>query len=160
MVTNPNRHPFWKWINANYLQDRKFRYVLLVKHHRNYKKNNEHSRWWIDWYKYFTCNHTNQIFFGDRVLIRPNFIPLSAKYIQWALHIDISPTGNHYLLETFNFIPITNQNRTKHLIPCSKWKLSETICLNNNLFTPTIGSISSHQIKSTQPNKTRTRKLA
>ena len=144
----------------NYLQDHKLWWVLLLEHPQDSKKSDEHSRWWLYWYKYSTCNHTNQNIFDNRVLIRTNIIPSSAKYIKWALHIKLPITGNHYLLGTFDFIPNTNQIRTKKLIPCYKWKNIETVCLNNNFVPPKLGSIISHEIKSTQQNKTRKQKLA
>ena len=141
---------FTKEINPNYFQDHKLCCIFLEKHPQDSRKSDKHSR-----YGYSTCNHINHIIFGDIVLIRPNFTPSSAKYVQWELHIDPNLTGNHYLLGSFGFIPITYQDRTKQLIPFSKRKILETICLNNNPVSPALRSISFHQIKSTQPNKTR-----
>ena len=57
--------------------------MLLMKKPNNRHKNDKSGRLWQGWYYYSTCMKTEEIIYGDMILIRPNINPESKKFIQW-----------------------------------------------------------------------------
>ena len=49
--------------------------VFLTMHPNDANKSDEYSRFWSEWHKYTRCLTTNEIVYGDQILIRPSRYP-------------------------------------------------------------------------------------
>ena len=54
--------------------------MFLAKHPEDRKKSDEFSRWWPEWYRYTLCKDTDDVIYGNRILIRPSSNPDSTKF--------------------------------------------------------------------------------
>ena len=58
--------------------------VFLAKHPSDSNKSDEFSSIWPEWHRYSRCRKTDNIIYGDRILIRPSHNPDMNKFIQWS----------------------------------------------------------------------------
>ena len=79
-------------IHAQYTTNGEYLCIFLTRHPGDTNKSNTFCRWWPDWYKYSCCATTNDIIYGERILIRPSNIPSSLKYIQWSTLLPLTST--------------------------------------------------------------------
>ena len=68
-------------VNADYIANRKY-WCIFLSIHLVDKTCNEFRRWWLDWYRYVCCKSTNEIVYGDHILICPSNNPCSTNFIQ------------------------------------------------------------------------------
>ena len=135
-------------INPDYLTNGKYYCTFLCKHPDDQDRSDEFSRWWPEWHEYRRDSATDNIIYGNQILLRPNANPDPSKYIQYADTLPITtPTKSAILLRPFNFEPITTTNRTRQKIPYKIWKELYQVCLDKNIFPPTLGALNSYRLK-------------
>ena len=132
-------------VNPHYATDSLYWCVFLARHPDDNKKSDELCRWWPDWYRYKTCVQTNDIIYGDRILIRPNAIPCKTKFIQWATLLTLCGPDTVSLAGPFNFEAVDESNRVRQKVHHSHWSLLIDACALFGITPPTIGSPSLHK---------------
>ena len=126
-------------VNPKYEENGIYYCGFLAKHCNDNGKSDEFARWWPDWYEYTTCTETEDIIFGDRVLLPPHRTPDGDKYVQWAEELKLSDDA-HFLHGPFNFEKISVANRTRSKVGGKDWRKCYDLCLTLNILPPTTGS--------------------
>ena len=54
--------------------------LFLAKHPNDASKSDEFNRFWPEWHKYIRCPTTNEIVYGDQILIIPSHYPKKYSY--------------------------------------------------------------------------------
>ena len=98
-------------VNPDYISNNLFWCVFLAKHPDDVKKSDKLCRWWPDWYKYKRCPKSDDVLYGERVLIRPNTISFSTKLVQWSTMLPLNGCNTISLLDPFTFEDINASNR-------------------------------------------------
>jgi len=111
---------------------------FLAKHPSDTSKCDDSGRWWPDWYHYSRDSVSNEIFFGDRILFRPNIIPDHKKYIQWGYSVRLL-NEECYMLGPFDFEPLSPHNRTCCKVASNIWLKLAAICSQRGILPPTLG---------------------
>ena len=135
-----------KKINPDFASNGEYWCVFLATHPDDNKKSHELSRWWPEWYRYTTCNKSNDIIYGDRILIRPSTTPCSSKFIQWAMLLPLYNNNAVALVGPFNFEPISMSNRVKQKVHTKQWNQLTDACKMQGILPPTMGTKNSHRI--------------
>jgi len=128
--------------------------VFHAKHANDEKKSDEIARWWPLWYEY-TTSEDNVITYGKRILFRPDHLPSSEKYIQWAEPFHLPSI---HLFGPFDFLPIDSSNRTKNIVPLPIWRSFRDICIDLYLEPPTFGAHNGPKMPTTNSSKSRKNK--
>ena len=110
---------------------------FLAKHPSDINKSDESSWWWPDWYRYTRDSITNNIIFGDRILLRPNLSPDPKKFIQWGDSVNLLDK-ECMILGPFDFKMISHLNRTCCKIDANEWQQLSNICSHRGILGPTI----------------------
>ena len=114
--------------------------MFLAKHPEDNKTSDEYSRWWPEWYRYTHCKESNDVIYGDRILIRPSSTPDSSKFVQWAMELQLIGQGNCSFVGPFDFEDINASNRMRQKISRSHWTRLQNICNIHGILPPTFGS--------------------
>ena len=126
-------------VNPDYATNRRYWCVFLAKHNDDTAKSDEFSRWWPDWYRYSRCPTSKDIIYGPRIQVRPNVIPSSLKYIQWATLLPLHGKTSISLLGPFEFEAITLHNRVRQRIHRSHWDQLMESCFMHGILPPSVG---------------------
>ena len=132
--------------------------MFLAKHPEDNKTSDEFSRWWPEWYRYTHCKKTNDVVYGDRILIRPSTTPDSSKFVQWAMELQLFGQNNCNLVGPFNFEEINASNRMRQKVPRLRWTQLQNICNTHGILPPTFGSNTNIPIAHLKKVRTRKRK--
>jgi len=98
-------------VNPDVLSNGNYWCMFLAKHPEDNKRSDEFSRWWLEWYRYTWCKKSNDVVYGDRILIRPSSTPDSTKFVQWAIELHLAGQETCNLVGPFNFEDINESNR-------------------------------------------------
>ena len=98
-------------VNLNYISKKLYWCVFLAKHLRDNKKSNKLCRYWTDWYRYTRCSKLDDIVYEKRVLVKPNTIPCSINFVQWATLLPLKGKDTVSLVGPFNIESIYASNR-------------------------------------------------
>ena len=112
--------------------------VFLASHPNDSSKVDSERRWWPEWHRYHRDPASNEIIFGDRVLIRPTHTPSPDKFIQWACLLPIVSSTTCVLLGPFNFTPLSPSNCVRHSVPISCWHHLHRLCIHHGLPPPSL----------------------
>ena len=93
-------------MKPDYITNAEYWCVFHVRHPNDLKLSDEHSRWWPEWYRYSRCSSTNDIIYGDRILIQPSVIPSGIQFIQWDMLIPLYDVRSSTLVGPFQLAPI------------------------------------------------------
>ena len=126
-------------VNPDFAANGLFWCVFLARHPSDHKSSDEFCRWWPDWYKYKHCPKTNDMIYGDRVLICPNTTPCSTKFVQWAALLPLSGQNSISLAVPFTFEPINQSNRVRQKVAYSNWLILIDACTLLGITPPSIG---------------------
>ena len=126
-------------VNPDFASNGLFWCVFLARHPSDHKRSDEYCRWWPDWYKFTHCIKTNDMIYGDRVLIRPNTTPCSTKFVQWAALLPLRSQDSISLAGPFTFEPITPSNRVRQKVEYSNWLILIDACTMLGITPPSIG---------------------
>ena len=55
--------------------------VFLAKYPNDAIKSDELSRFFLEWHRYTRCSTTNEIVYGDHILIRPSHYPNKERFV-------------------------------------------------------------------------------
>jgi len=110
-----------------------------AKHQLDASKNNDFSRWWPDWYRYFRDSVSNDMVVGDRILFHPNIFLEHSKYIQWG-DIVVLISKACLLLGPFDFDPLSPSNHTRRKVTLDVWLQLPKICTQRDILPPTVGT--------------------
>ena len=145
-------------INPTAQENGKYWCMFLAKHPGDKKKSDKFSRWWPEWYRYTRCKDTNDVVYGDRILIRPSTNPDSTKFVQWAMELSLIGHTQHNLSGPFDFEEINSSNRMRQKVSRSEWTRLKEACSMNSMLPPTFGSNNNQPIETLKRTKTRKRK--
>ena len=126
-------------VNPSYATDHRFWCVFLAKYPDDSKKGDEFSLWWPDWYNYSRCPTTDYIVYGDCIMIKPNVLSSSKKFVQWATMLPLDGSNNISLLGPITFETIDAHNRVRNKVHRSNWNLLIEACATFGIMPPTIG---------------------
>ena len=118
-------------LNPDFASNHFYWCVFLARHPSDHKKSDKLYWWCPAWYRYTTCEETNEITYGKRVLIRTNNIPCSTNFFQWATLLPLRGKDTITLVGPFSFEIITESNRVCQRVHMSNWYLLIEAC---NLF--------------------------
>ena len=90
--------------------------MFLATHPEDKKRSDEFSRWWLECYRYTHCKESNDIVYGDHILIGPSSTPDSRKFIQWAMELQLIGHNNCNLVGPFNFKEMKTSNRMQQKV--------------------------------------------
>ena len=110
-------------VNVDFATNGEYWCVFLSRHPHDEKKSDTLCRWWPDWYMYSHCLKSNDIIYGDRILIRPSTIPCSSKFIQWSMLLPLYGKLAASLVGPFHFQPLTIDNRVRQRVHKTYWDL-------------------------------------
>ena len=113
--------------------------MFLARHPNDKNRSDEYCRWWPDWYKYSRCSISDDIIYGQRTLIKPNTIPCSTRFIQWATLLPIYGKDSVSLVGPFDFESLTSANRVRQRIHHSNWALLMEACTLFSISPPSLG---------------------
>jgi hypothetical protein len=119
--------------------------MFLAKHPEDRKKSDEFSRWWPEWYRYTLCKDTDDVIYGNRILIRPSSNPDSTKFVQWAMQLQLIGQNHSNILGPFDFEEINETNRMRQKISRSEWTQLKGVCSVHGMLPPTFGSNTDQQ---------------
>ena len=121
--------------------------VFLSKHPNDANKSDEFSRFWPEWHKYTRCPTTNEIVYGDQILIRPSYYPNKDIFIQLYYNHPLlgGSLDSHSIIGPFDFEKIDTYNRTRHKVHTNNWKILYAKCIHLRIAPPTFGSKSSQK---------------
>ena len=123
-------------------------------------KSDEKNRWCTEWHRYTRCPQTNEIMYGDRILIWPSTTPCSKKCIQWSTLLSINGSDPVTLVGPFHFEPINESNRVGNKVYYDQWRSLTTAYKLHGILPPTIGPNSTHKIPTNKVNPSRKSKRA
>jgi hypothetical protein len=126
-------------VNPDFASNHLYWCVFLAKHPTDISKSDEYSRWWPDWYKYDRCPSTDDIIYGQRVLIKPNTIPCSSIFIQWSTLLPLRGPDSIALVGPFTFEHVSAYNRVRQRVHNSNWELLIEACTLFRISHPTLG---------------------
>ena len=126
-------------VNPDFASNHLYCFVFLAKHPTDIDKSDEYSRWWPDWYNYDRGPTTDAIIYGQRVLIKPNTIPCSSKFIQWSTLLPLRGHDSIALVGPFAFEQISTYNRVRQRVHNSNWELLIEACTLFRISPPTLG---------------------
>lgn len=133
-------------VNPSWESNAQFWCVFLARHPQDNAKSDEFSRWWPEWYKYTRCQQSNEIVYGDRVLIRPSTNPDSSKFLQWTALLPLHGPKAVTLIGPFHFEKVDTSNRVRHKVHHDEWRKLLSACKSNNILPPTLGTNYNHKI--------------
>ena len=121
--------------------------VFLAKHPNDASKSDEFSRFWPEWHKYTRCPTTNEIVYGDQILIRPSHYPNKERFIQLYYNLPLlgSSLDSHSIIGPFDFEKIDAYNRTRQKVHTENWKVLYEECIKLGIAPPPFGSNSSQK---------------
>ena len=102
------------------------------------KKEWRSYQWRLYWYRYSRCPESNDIIYGDRMLIQPSPIPCSSKFIQWSTLLPLHEKLSASLVGTFSAKHITMDNRVQQRMHKKYWDLLVGACSMLCILPPTI----------------------
>ena len=126
-------------VNPDYATNNLYWCVFLARHPDDKNRSDEYCRWWPDWYKYSRCSISDDIIYGQRTLIKPNTIPCSTRFIQWATLLPIHGKDSVSLVGPFDFESLTSANRVRQRIHHSNWALLMEACTLFSISPPSLG---------------------
>ena len=138
-------------LNPKYASNGELWCIFLARHPDDHKKSDEFSRWWPEWHRYTRCKTTNDIIYGDRILIRPTTIPCKDRFIQWSTLLSINGPDPVTLVGPFTFEPIDEYNRVRCKVHYDHWASLITTCAVHGILPPTVGAKVTHKITSCRP---------
>ena len=115
--------------------------VFLAKHPSDSNKSGEFSRFWPEWHRYSRCLKTDDIIYGDRILISPSHNPDMNEFIQWSDNLPLLGrfSNSHAILGLFEFEKIDAYNRTRQKVSMDNWRKLYDACLDIGSIPPTFG---------------------
>ena len=123
-------------MNPNYATNGEYWCVFHFKHPSDIKLSNTNSRGWPEWYHYQLDPVSDDIIYGDRILIRPSVTPCAQKFIQWATLIPLLGTKSFALVGPFTFAPLDDYNRTRQSVASVHWQALVLSCSALGILPP------------------------
>ena len=95
-----------------------------------------------EWHKYRYCPTTNEIVYGDQILIRPSHYPNKERFIQLYYNLPLlgSSLDLYSIIGPFNFEKVDAYNRTRQNVQTYNWKILYTECIKLGIAPTTFGS--------------------
>ena len=115
--------------------------VFIAKHPNDSNKSGAFSRFWLEWHRYSRCCKTDNIIYGDRILIRPSHNPDMNKFIQWSDNLPLlgKSSNSHAILGPFEFEKTDAYNRTRQKVSMDNYRKLYDACLDLGIMPPTFG---------------------
>ena len=140
-------------VNPDYASNGQFWCVFHFKHPSDTKLSDACSRWWPEWYKYSRDPVSNNIIYGERILVQPSVTPSDKKFIQWAALLPLYGPESTVLVGPFLFAPIDESNRIRQKIASCEWIVLAQICNNIGILPPSIEPIPAPRAASKKKRK-------
>ena len=122
---------------SQYVSNNLFWCVFLAKYPDNVKKSDELCRWWPDWCRYKRYPKSDDVLYGERVLIRPSTIPCSTNFVQWVTILPLNGFNTVFLVGPFTFEDMNASNRVRQKVNSSNWDLLIAACVIFGILPPT-----------------------
>ena len=123
-------------VNPQYAVNGEYWCVFHFKHPSDIKLSHANSRWWPEWYRYKLDPVSDDVVYGDRILIRPSVTPCDKKFIQWATLIPLLGVNSCALVGPFTFAPIDDSNRTRQRVDSVHWQALVHSCSALGILPP------------------------
>ena len=140
-------------LNPEYATNGQYWCVFHYKHPSDQQRSDACSRWWPEWYRYSRDPVSQNIIYGQRILVRPSVTPSAEKFIQWASLLPLYGPKSSVLVGPFLFEPISASNRIRQKIALQDWAALALVCNNVGIHPPCLVPIKSEHHPSKKKRK-------